>query len=227
MEKILVICAHPDDEVLGCGGTLLKHKKKGDQINILFVFEGSSARYKNKNDNKIKKDIYKRRKSAIRVARKLKAKSVNFLDNENLNSSSNLKLEITKSIHAFIKKIDPNIIYTHSNKDLNIDHKTCLESVLVATRPQQNLKIKKILSFEIPSSTEWAFNVYGKFKGSYFVNISEFINEKIKLLNLYDYELKPYPYPRSNKCIISQSILAGSACGFKNAESFEVIRIFD
>ena len=227
MNKILVICAHPDDEVLGCGGTLLKHKKNKDQINILFVFEGSSGRYNSKKDIKAIKDLKKRENSAIKVASKLKAKSIKFLNYQNLIINSSIQLKITKDISEVIKRIDPNVIYTHSSKDLNIDHRTCLESVLVATRPDKKSSLKKLLCFEIPSSTEWAHNIFGNFSANYFVNIEKFLKEKLSLLKYYNYEMKVFPYPRSNENIIAQSKVIGSTCGFKHAERFEVIKIFD
>ena len=108
-----------------------------------------------------------------------------------------------------------------------MDHRTCLESVLVATRPDKNLSLKKLLCFEIPSSTEWAHNVFGNFSPNYYVNIEKFLKEKLILLNYYSYELKTFPYPRSKENIIAQSKLIGSTCGFKNAEQFEVINILD
>ena len=226
MENILVICAHPDDEVLGCGGTLLKHRFKKDQINILYVFEGSSGRDKI-DKSKTNLNLQKRKKSALKVAKFLKIKSISFLNNENLNSNSNIKLKITNEITQHINKIKPTIIYTHSSKDLNIDHRNCLESVLIATRTNNLNKLKKILSFEIPSSTEWSFNLFGSFAGNYFVDIEKFMKDKIKLLNMYKYELKKFPYPRSKENILSQSKFVGSFVGFKNAERFEVIKILN
>tara|TARA_X000000950_G_C13726412_1_gene582422 strand:- start:53 stop:736 length:684 start_codon:yes stop_codon:yes gene_type:complete len=227
MNKILVICAHPDDEVLGCGGTLLKHKNNKDQINILFVFEGSSARYKNIKNLGVNNDMNKREKSAIQVSKKLKAKSIKFLNYQNLITNADTKLKITKQIFSEIKKINPQIIYTHSSKDLNIDHRLCLESVLIATRPDKELSLKKLLCFEIPSSTEWSHNIFGNFSPNYFVNIEKFMKDKLELLKLYNYELKQFPYPRSNENIIAQSKLAGSLCGCKHAERFEVIKILE
>jgi LmbE family N-acetylglucosaminyl deacetylase len=225
MEKILIICAHPDDEVLGCGGTLLKHKKLKDQINILFVFEGSSARNKDNTDElNSNSNLNKRKKSAIKVANFLKTNSIKFLDNQNLNSNSETKLKITNEITKHIEEIKPTIIYTHSSKDLNIDHRTCLESVLIATRVNK-YPVKKILSFEVPSSTEWSFNLYGTFAPNYYVKIDEFIKNKIKLLEFYSYELKPFPYPRSKENILSQAKLSGSAVGTSYAERFEVVKI--
>jgi len=226
MEKVLVICAHPDDEVLGCGGTLLKHKSKKDQIYILYVFEGSSGRNKSKKsltDLNLKKRI----KSALSVSKYLRAKSTIFLNNENLNSNFDIKIKITNEITQHIAKIKPTIIYTHSSKDLNIDHRNCLESVLIATRITKWGKLKKILSFEIPSSTEWSFNLFGTFSGNYFVNIERFIKQKMKLLDMYKYEFKKFPYPRSKENIISQSKFIGASVGYKNAERFEVIKILN
>ena len=155
----------------------------------------------------------------------MKVRSIDFLNNENLNSNSEIKLKITNQINLHIEKIKPTIIYTHSSKDLNVDHRTCLEAVLIATRTTKTNYLKKILSFEIPSSTEWSFNLFGNFSGNYFVDIEKFINEKLKLINFYKYELKKFPYPRSKENILSQSRFIGSFVGFKNAERFEVIKI--
>ena len=137
MENILVICAHPDDEVLGCGGTLLKHKSKKDQINILYVYEGSTGRNKS-NKSITNLNLQKRKKSALTVAKYLRVKSIKFLNNENLNSNSNTKLKMTNEITQHVEKIKPTIIYTHSSKDLNIDHRNCLEAVLIATRTNKS-----------------------------------------------------------------------------------------
>jgi LmbE family N-acetylglucosaminyl deacetylase len=226
MENILVICAHPDDEVLGCGGTLLKHKSKKDQINILYVYEGSTGR--NKSNKFITNlNLQKRKKSALTVAKYLRVKSIKFLNNENLNSNSNTKLKMTNEITQHVEKIKPTIIYTHSSKDLNIDHRNCLEAVLIATRTNKSKKLKKILSFEIPSSTEWSFSLFGTFSGNYFVDIEKFIKDKLNLINMYKYELKKFPYPRSKENILSQSKFVGSFVGFKNAERFEVVKILE
>jgi LmbE family N-acetylglucosaminyl deacetylase len=172
-------------------------------------------------------NLKKRENSALKVAKYLKAKSIKFLNNENLNSDSSLKIKITNEITKHINKIRPSIIYTHSPKDLNIDHRNCFESVLISTRTSQYNKLKKIVSFEIPSSTEWSFNSFGTFKANYFVDIEKFIKDKLKLLKMYSYELKSFPYPRSKENIISQSKYAGSYVGFKHAEKFEIIKFLD
>ena len=110
---------------------------------------------------------------------------------------------------------------------MNIDHRTCNEAVLVAARPNKNSKLKKLLAFEIPSSTEWSHGIFQNFTPSYYVDIEKFINLKIKILKFYDYELRKFPHPRSTENIIALSKLSGSIVGLKNAEKFEVIKIIE
>ena len=226
-EKILVICAHPDDEVLGCGGSLLKHRDIKNEINLVFVFEGSSARYDTLNNKKIIKDIQNRENAAKKVSKILKAKTVTFLNYPNLRFQNTQLLDMTKKIENKIKEINPNIIYTHSNTDLNRDHRLCLEMVVAATRPVLKKNIRTILSFEIPSSTEWSYSSFGKFTPNYFENINNHVKEKIKLMKIYNTETRKVPHPRSVENILSQSRMAGSQCGFSYAERFQVIRIIN
>ena len=226
-EKILVVCAHPDDEVLGCGGSLLKHRDNKNEINLIFVFEGSSARYDSFNKMKSTKDIQNREGAAKKISKILKARSISFLNYPNLRSKSSQLLDITKKIEKKIKEINPNIIYTHSNSDLNRDHRLCLEMVMTATRPVLKKKIRTILSFEIPSSTEWSYSSFGSFVPNYFENIDYYVKEKIKLMKIYKSEIKKKPHPRSAENILSQSRIAGSQCGFSHAERFQIIRIIN
>ena len=224
MKKILVISAHPDDEVLGCGGTLLNHKNNKDEIHILHVFEGVSGRYRNKNDQKIKDEINIREKSAKNVASDLESKSVNFLRYPNLKMNDELFLTLTKDLFEHINKIKPDTIYTHSSTDLNRDHRLCNEAVLVSTRPMKNSYPNEILAFNAPSSTEWSFNTFGFFNGKVYVDISNSFEKKIDLIKRYDYELRPYPHPRSMEAIKARAVLFGSEIGFNFAEKFELIR---
>ena len=226
-EKILVVVAHPDVEVLGCGGTLLKHSKEKSEIHLLFVFEGCSPRYKNKQDPSLLKDIKKRERSAIQISKKIRAKSIKFMRHQNFLYEGDFLLDLTKKVYSIISRIKPNIIYTHSAKDLNKDHRICNEVVLTATRPIANFKLEKLITFEIPSSTEWNYGTLGNFAPNYFVNITNFFKKKLKLLKFYNYELRPSPHPRSLENLIAQAKLSGSICGFKYAEKFEAIKILN
>ncbi len=226
MKKIFVVAAHPDDEVLGCGGTLLKHINEGDKVYVLFVSDGVSGRFNNNQDLKCKKEIIKRKQMAIKVAKLGKFKIVDFLDLKNLELNSYPHNYLTNIIIKYFKKYKPDIVYTHYEHDLNIDHYYTFFSTFVASRPSKDFKIKKLLSFEIPSSTDWAINKK-IFTPNYFVDIEKFKKRKEKLLKFYKYELRKSPHPRSVKNINALSNYRGGVVGLNNAEAFLIHKILD
>ena len=179
------------------------------------------------NQVNILKDIEKRERSAIQVSKKIKAKSIKFLRNQNFLYEGDFLLNLTKEVYGIISKISPTIIYTHSAKDLNRDHRICNEIVLTATRPTTNFLLEKLITFEIPSSTEWSHGTLGNFTPNYFVNITNYFKKKLQLLKLYNYELRPSPHPRSIENLIAQAKLTGSISGFKYSEKFEIIKILN
>jgi len=218
--KILIIAAHPDDEVLGCGGTICKLKDTND-INVLFMTDGVSARGKNK------KEIIKRKKACINLFKYLNLPRpifFNFPDNE-MDKISLLK--ITKKIEGKIKIYKPDTIFTHYSYCLNIDHRLTYEAVITACRPINKLSVKKILSFEIPSSTDWALFKGKNFQPNYYIDISRYLKKKIDLIKFYKEELRNYPHSRSIKSIISLANVRGVSCGVKHAEGFYLNRFID
>ncbi len=228
MKNIFVVAAHPDDEILGCGGTLLKHIANGDKVYILFVAEGVTGRYKKNEKIKYLKEISKRNKMAEKVAKLGKFKIVDFLGLKNLELGSYPHNYITNLIIKYFKKYKPDIVYTHFEHDLNIDHYHTFFSTFVACRPNKDFKIKKFLSFEIPSSTDWGINNNGRlFNPNYFVDIKKFLSTKEKLLNEYKFEMREAPHSRSIKNINSISIVRGGVVGLHHAEAFYVNKIID
>ena len=218
--KILIIAAHPDDEILGCGGTISKLKDTND-INVLFMTDGVSARGKNK------KEIIKRKKACINLFKYLNLPRpifFNFPDNE-MDKISLLK--ITKKIEGKIKIYKPDTIFTHFSHCLNIDHRLTYEAVITACRPINKLSVKKILSFEIPSSTDWALFKGKNFQPNYYIDISRHLKKKIDLIKFYKQELRNYPHSRSIKSIISLANVRGVSCGVKHAEGFYLNRFID
>ena len=148
-KKILVVAAHPDDEIIGCGGTLLKHIYNKDDVFVVYASDGESSRVNGKNK------ILKRKKQAKDVAKIAKIKKIFFLDYpDNQMDKINL-LKISKSISLIVDKIKPDIIYTHHYNDLNIDHRITFEATMVACRPIKKKNVTEIYSFEILSSSEW------------------------------------------------------------------------
>jgi LmbE family N-acetylglucosaminyl deacetylase len=128
-----------------------------------------------------------------------------------------------KFIESFIEKIKPNIIYTHYKDDLNIDHRKTFEAVITATRPIENYSVRKILSFEVLSSTEWAFN-FKKFAPNIYVNIEDTINKKIEALRRYKSEIREYLHPRSVDGIKILAKKRGLEVGMRYAEGFILVR---
>ena len=226
MKTIFVVAAHPDDEVLGCGGTLLKHVDNGDKVYILFISDGVSGRFKEKDSDKCLKEISNREIMARKVSSLGKFKIVDFLNLKNLELSSYSHNYITNIIVKYFKKYKPDIVYTHNEHDLNIDHYQTFFSTHVACRPNNNFQIKKLLSFEIPSSTDWGIKSNGRlFCPNYFVDIHKFTKKKEKLLNQYKFEMRKAPHSRSIKNINALSIVRGGTVGLHCAEAFYINKI--
>ncbi len=226
MSKVFVVAAHPDDEILGCGGTLLKHVNNGDKVFVLFVSDGVSARYKTSEKIKCANEIFKREKMARKVAKMGKFLIVDFLNLRNLELHTYPHNFLTNIIFNYFKKYKPDIVYTHYEHDLNIDHYHTFFSTFVASRPNSEFKIKKLLSFEIPSSTDWGINSNNKiFNPNYFVDISKYSKKKELLLNQYKFEMRKTPHSRSIPNINALSVVRGGMAGIHKAEAFFVNRI--
>lgn len=223
-KKILVIAAHPDDEILGCGGTLIKMKKKGFQIKCIFLADGESSR--NFKDQRILMDqINKREKQAINISKILKFKQPKFYRFPDNKLDSIPLLKIINIIEREIINFKPSMVFTHSQSDLNIDHSLICKAVLTATRPFSKAYIKRILSFEVSSNSELYFsNNKSFFKPNLFCNISKEIKLKLKVLKIYKNEIKKYPHTRSTKSLKNLAIYRGGQSGFEFVEAFEILR---
>ncbi|MDA9838481.1 PIG-L family deacetylase [Candidatus Pelagibacter sp.] len=217
-ENILVVVAHPDDETLGCGGTIQKYVKLGHEVYIIVFADGESSREKY-DSVKIKKR-FNQLKQVCKLFSCRIYKSHNYPDNQ-LDKISNL--EIAQHIENAIKAIKPKIIFTHHNNDLNIDHRKISNATLTACRPTPQNTIKELYYFETISSSEWNFNTDVKtFSPNKFVNIEKFINKKIKAIKFYKKELKAYPHPRSLEGIKNLARYRGQSVGMKFAEAFMI-----
>jgi N-acetylglucosamine malate deacetylase 1 len=221
-EVVLVIVAHPDDEALGCGGTIAKHVKNGDEVNVLFLTNGVSARL-----NQTEKNINERTKNAKKAGKILGLKQMffkNFPDNQ-LDTVP--MLQITKTIEEIILITKPKIIYTHHYGDLNIDHRITHSAVMTASRPLPDTSVKEIYTFEVLSSTEWSYDVSSIFFPTMFVDIEDFFNQKVKSLEAYSIEMREHPHSRSIEHIKALAVHRGASIGKNKAESFMVMRLIN
>jgi len=219
-KKILIVAAHPDDEILGCGGAISKFKDE-NYVEALFMTNGVSSRG---ND---KEQILRRRKACLNLFKHLSLPTptiYNFPDNQ---MDRIPLLRVIKKIEQKIKDYKPDTIITHYSHCLNIDHRITFDAVTTACRPVNGLSVKKILSFEIPSSTDWALYKGKNFQPNYFVDISKHIKNKINLIKFYKEELKDYPHSRSINAIKALASMRGVSCGVNYAEGFYLNRFLD
>ena len=216
--NILVVAAHPDDEVIGCGGTIARHSFEGDRVDILIMSEGARSRVA-ADDAEVKALA----DSANKAATILKAKPPKILGFPDNRLDSVDLLDIVRSVEGYIKKTSPDVVYTHHGGDLNIDHRLVHSSVMTACRPLPSSSVKKVLSFETASSTEWSSASIGvPFKPNHHVNIKDFLDLKMSALECYVTENREYPHARSREAIRSLACLRGCQAGVEAAESFQI-----
>lgn len=227
MSVILVVAAHPDDEILGVGGTIAKSVAKGDKAYALILGEGQTSRWDSREvaDSSAVEDLHRNTLEAGKII----GYSDVFFENlpDNRFDSVDL-LDIVKCVEKYINKIKPEVVYTHYQGDLNIDHQITFQAVLTATRPIGDYSVKEIYQFETVSSTEWNFgNRTGVFAPNVFINIEDFFNKKCEAMEKYESELCEFPHPRSLKMLEAVAQVRGSMIGRHYSEAFELVRIVD
>lgn len=220
-KRVLVVVAHPDDEILGCGGFLAKCSRENNfHLHVSFLSHGIGSRGNWSLQNKIVKE-----KQAVDALEMVGVKQVHWaaaLLKDNCFDEINL-LQIIKQVENAIRLIEPHIILTHYRDDLNIDHRITYQAVLTATRPY-SFKVEEIYSFEVPSSTEW--NYPTKFSPNVFYSLEkgDVIKKEIAFAKYKD-EVREYPHPRSMNGIWTNAEYWGMKSGAKYAEAFELVRI--
>lgn len=222
--KILVVAAHPDDEVLGCGGLMAKYAGDND-IFVVILGEGISSRYE-KRELADKNDLDELQLQSVRAGKVLGVKENIFYNLPDNRFDSVAFLEIVKKVEKTIQKIKPDIIYTHHSGDLNIDHRIAFRAVLTASRPLKGNSVKEIYSFEVLSSTEWSQQKIEKpFIPNVYEDISFALEKKIEAFQEYKSEVKEFPHPRSVEGVKILAQKRGMESGFESAEAFELIRL--
>lgn len=219
--KVFVIAAHPDDEVLGCGGTLARHHQQGDHIEVMILADGVTSR---KESGKRAQDV--RHKAAYKANDILGVNKLHLLAYPDNRLDQVVLLEIVQQIEKVMQKLKPDIVYTHHRYDVNIDHTRIHDAVLAATRPQPDQTVRQLLFFETPSSTEWRPpHSAPPFAPNWFSDISDTLALKLKALAAYRDELRQFPHPRSLPAIEALARWRGACVGLQAAEAFELGRL--
>ena len=225
MTTVLVVAAHPDDEVLGCGGTLARHAAKGDVVNILILAEGATSRAEAPGAGKEAGTIAALREAAAKAAKILGAQPPRFAGLPDNKMDSLPLLEVVKEVEKIIAETRPSIVYTHHHGDLNIDHRITHQAALTACRPLPGAPVKALYGFETLSSTEWAGpEAQNAFCPQHFCDISQQLAAKLEALRCYNLEMRPFPHPRSFEAVEALARLRGASAGLTAAEAFETIR---
>jgi LmbE family N-acetylglucosaminyl deacetylase len=220
--NIIIIAPHPDDETLGCGGTILKHKAKGDNVACIFVtniFEnqGFSSEKVQERQNEIEK-----------VSKAYNFDKVFKLNYSTTSLDSNSLLKLIPDISKIFNEFMPTVVYLPNYSDVHSDHKIVFDAAYSCTKSFRYPFIKKILMYETISETEFAPSLARNiFNPNYYVNISNYLNKKIEIMKIYSSELGSHPFPRSEKNIKALAIYRGASSGYDKAEAFQLLKYID
>lgn len=222
--KVLVIAAHPDDEVLGCGATAARLVAEGHEVHFAILGEGITSRHEKRSDAEAGhlQDLH-RQAHAAAAAVGVKQVTLHDLPDNRLDTVP--LLDVVKVVENLVEHFAPEVIYTHHAGDLNIDHGVVNRAVLTATRPMNGQYVREIYAFEVPSSTEWSFQrLEPVFRPNVFVDVSRTLEAKVAAMECYVSEARKSPHPRSPEALRARAMHWGSVVGCAAAEAFELVR---
>lgn len=224
---VLCVAAHPDDELLGVGGTLARHAADGDDVVVCILGDGVASRHDVIND-KVRERIDQRRNRAREACDCLGVTSVSFYSYPDNKFDSVPLLDVVQTIEGEIADHHPGVVYTHHYGDLNIDHELACRATVTATRPLADSGIRQVYAFETLSATEWSVpDSTNVFQPTTFVDISDHLDAKLDALSVYERELRDPPHPRNVKTVRKNAEVWGAKSGVPAAEPFELLREVD
>ncbi len=221
MSRILVLAAHPDDEVLGMGGTIAVHVERGDQVRVVVVTDGSSTQYPDDAEIRDRKEG-----EAVRAAAELGVTDYVHLDLPDMRLDTLAHVEVNEVVEEHVRDLGAERVYT-PHPDVNLDHRTLFDSVAVATRPVPGQTVRRLLTYAPTSSTEWTPPPLNWFVPNWFVDVTATIERKVAAFAHYETERREYPHPRSERAILAAAEFYGSSCGREHAEPFVLVRALE
>lgn len=222
--SVLCVAAHPDDEVLGVGGTLARHATK-EGVHVCILSDGVTSRYEDPN---AAEDEIKRRRERAENACEILSASVSLHSFPDNRFDSVPLLDIVQTIENEIEEHTPDVVYTNHYGDLNVDHKLTCRATVTATRPLADSSVTRVLAYETLSASEWSIpDASNAFQPTSFVDISEFLALKLDALAEYEDELREAPHPRTLNTVHKNAEVWGAKAGVDAAEPFELLREVD
>ncbi len=219
--SVLIVAAHPDDEVLGCGGTIARHRSAGDRVTVLIMADGISSRGASAGTA-----LAERQRAARLANERLGVEDLTLLAYPDNRMDSVALLDVIQDIERVIERCQPAVVYTHHSGDVNIDHSRTHHAVIAACRPQPGHGVRTLLFFETPSSTEWRPpGSLPPFAPNWFTDISATLSVKLEAMAAYAAELRDFPHPRSHSAVEHLARWRGASVGLPAAEAFELGRL--
>lgn len=221
--RVLVAAAHPDDEILGCGATMARHAAQGDEVWSLVLGEGITSR-SGLAKSRVSKELERLREAATRANDAVGVSRLILKQFPDNRFDSVPRLELVQAIESVMSELEPEVVYTHSPVDLNVDHQAVSESVRTACRPLPGSRVRDVYFFEVASATEWRFSPTESFEPNVFVDVGAHLESKLAALRAYEGEMRPFPHARSLEAVEARARLRGAQSGFAAAEAFVLAR---
>lgn len=220
--NVLVFAAHPDDELLGLGGTVRRMANEGAVLHAVIMAEGVTSRADTREEADMS-CLSELQTDARRASEIIGYSSIDFCGFSDNRMDGLELLDVIKTVSKYVEKYTPDTIFTHHHGDLNIDHRITCEAVLTACRPTGDCSVQRIYAFETPSSTEWNYSYAEPFTPNVYIDVTDTFEAKVEGMACYRSERADYPHPRSPEALRSLGRLRGSGAGFYMAEAFMLL----
>lgn len=217
-ETVLIIAPHPDDEVLGVGGCVLRHLARGDAVHVVICTRGEDSRFGAEQVERVQAE-------ARTVHQFLGVTRSHFLDLPAARLDDVPGIEINDALHDVFTAVNPTTVYVPHGGDVHRDHQIVFQAAMVCCRPIDSAAPRRVLAYETVSETDWyAPPITPPFVPNVFVNITDWIDRKLEACALYKSQIQPAPHQRSIEALRALSITRGHAMGFRHAEAFALLR---